>query len=115
MCHRYFSGVSQGKIAMKHAASPTEKGISLHRRSWRYLLIAGLFLSLLAVVLWLESLAPTRTFAALHAPSKNNFTSSPTQGPVGAVIAVTSSNVNYPDATRAQLGCTTTFFSTVNI
>lgn len=96
---------------MKHAASPTEKGISLHRHSWRYVLVAGLLLSLLAVVLSLGSSAPPRTFAALRISASNGFTSSPTEGPVGAVIAVSGSNLNYDDGTQVRLGYTTTFLS----
>jgi len=98
---------------MKRASGPARKGISLHTHSWRYVLAAGLVVSLLAAFFAFNAAPSAPVFASAHLPASPTLTSSPTQGPVGAVIAVTGSNVNqsYPNGTQVQLGYTTDFFT----
>ncbi|MEO7019213.1 MAG: hypothetical protein ABI234_03580 [Ktedonobacteraceae bacterium] len=100
---------------MKHAASSTEKGISLPRHVWSYALAAGLLIALLAVLFPWHFLAPTHVFASAQVPTKNTFSTSPSAGPVGAVIAVSISNVSFPDGTQIQLGETTVFSSSCTV
>lgn len=94
---------------MKHAASSTEKGFSLYRYSWRFLLTAGLAVALLAVAFLLSYMTPARTFATAQIARFNGFTVSPSQGPAGAIIMVTGTNLRYPDGTLVQLGYTLDF------
>jgi hypothetical protein len=65
---------------------------------------------------WLLALcfciSPTSLFAASRLPART-VTSSPSQGPVGAVVVVTGSGVNYPNGTQIDLGYSTDF-STCN-
>ncbi|HEU5378109.1 MAG TPA: hypothetical protein VFV38_22020 [Ktedonobacteraceae bacterium] len=94
---------------MKHAASSTKRGISFHRYSWRFLLAAGLVICFLTIVLLLGYAVPVRTFASTRTPQWNGFNSSPSQGPVGAVIAVTGANLRSTDGTKVQVGYTLNF------
>src|SRR5258708_18605193 len=102
-----------GATVTKRASGPERKGISLHTHFWHYVLAAGLVVSLLAAFFAFNAAPSAPVFASAHIPASPTFTSSPTQGPVGAVITVTGSNVNqsYPNCTQVQLLYTTDFFT----
>lgn len=74
--------------------------------TWRLLCIVGVFLPLLTVLCLFTS------SSAAFAMSRflvRTVTSSPVQGPVGAVIVVTGVGVNYPNGTQIDLGYSTNF------
>lgn len=97
---------------MKHATSSTEKGFSRHRRIWHCSLIAGLLLALLAVVFSWGTLTPLPVFASARVSTVTaNFSTSPSEGPVGTVVAVHISGLNFPDGTQVRLGETPVFSS----
>lgn len=93
---------------MKRISGPMGKGIVAHSRFWRWLLIAGLSLSLLVACFSLSARVSPPVFAASSLPLAH-FTSSPTQGPVGAVITVTGANLRSGDGTQIDLGYSTNF------
>lgn len=78
--------------------------------AWRSLYVVGVCLSLLAALCF--CISPSSVFAASRFPART-VTSSPSQGPVGAVVVVTGSGVNYPGGTQIDLGYSTDF-STCN-
>src|SRR5579885_1634829 len=83
-----------------------EKGIASRRYAWRLVCVVGVFLPLLAALFFF---APSpHAFAASHILARR-LTSSPSQGPVGAVIVVTGSGMSSPDGTQIDLGYSTDF------
>lgn len=94
---------------MKHPSGALGKGRALHKHIWRCVLLAGLSLPWLALVVVCTALSARPVFAAPFSFSQNMFTSSPKQGPVGAVIVVSGKNVFYPDGTQVALGYTLDF------
>lgn len=89
---------------MKQAAGLMEKDRVFFRCVWWGVLIAGLLVSVCAALFFWTPFAPTRSQAAARASSpKDSFISSPTSGPVGAVITVTGSNLtNFPGTMPPQ-------------
>jgi len=95
---------------MKRVSGPVmEKGITSRRCAWRFVCVVGVFLPLMAVLFFLAFSPPA--FAASHFPVARNVTSSPSQGPVGAVIVVSGSRMTSPDGTQIDLGYSTDFSS----
>ena len=93
---------------MKRVSGPVmDKGIASRRYAWRLVCVVGVFLPLLAALFFFASSLPV--FAASHFPVARNVTSSPSQGPVGAVIAVTGSRMTSPNGTQIDLGYSTDF------
>lgn len=91
---------------MKCASGPTGKVISLYSYAWRFVLAAGLCISTLAIFFSSSAVSPSVAFAAPRSFAARTFTVSPTQGPVGAVITVSSSRAFYPDGTQVAPGYT---------
>lgn len=73
---------------------------------WRSLCVLGVFLPLLTVLSL--SCSPSPVFA-LSPRFVRTVTSSPSQGPVGAVIVVTGAGMSYPNGTQIDLGYSTDF------
>lgn len=96
---------------MKRVSGPAmEKGIASRRYAWRVVCVVGVFLPLLAALFFLAS---PPAFAAPHLFVARNITSSPSQGPAGAVIVVTGSRLTSPDGTQIDLGYSTNFSNCV--
>lgn len=97
---------------MKRISGPMGEGMAARGRFWRWLLLAALSLLLLLACFSLSARGPSSVFAASSLPLARGITSSPTQGPVGAVITVTGSNLStsrYPSGTQIDLGYSTDF------
>lgn len=95
---------------MKRVVSPAKKGIFPRRSVWRLVLIGGMFCVILA------ALFAWRAPASISAASQRSLScfslsSSPTQGPVGAIVAVNCTHSNQPSGTQIQLGYTTDFIA----
>jgi hypothetical protein len=102
-------------MAMKHVSGPIGKGILFSRHLWRLFVATGMVMTMLVAFFSFTSASMPLAFANAHVFSaKHSFTSSPTQGPVGAVITVTGTDLTYPDGSQVTLGYTTNF-STCNI
>lgn len=92
---------------MKRVSGPVmEKGSASRRYAWRLVCVVGVFLPLLAALFFFAPLPPA--FAAPRLLARS-VTSSPSQGPVGAVIVVTGSRMNSPNGTQIDLGYSTDF------
>jgi len=83
-----------------------EKGIASRRYAWRLAWVVGVFLPLLAALFFF---APSPHASAASPILVRHLTSSPSQGPVGAVIVVTGSGMSSPDGTQIDLGYSTDF------
>ncbi len=95
---------------MKHASDPRRKGIFSRRHSGLCIFATGLLMSVLAVFFLPGAVSTSFAFAAPHFFARaETYNSSPSQGPVGAVIAVTGSGVNFPDGTQINFGYMPTF------
>ncbi|HEX7735277.1 MAG TPA: hypothetical protein VF458_10440 [Ktedonobacteraceae bacterium] len=88
---------------MECLSGPRRTRNFLHSHFWRCVLLAGLFVPLLAII---ALASPDQAFALQLTPSKNAFTVSPTRGPVGAVITVSGNGLFFSDGTRIDLGYT---------
>ncbi len=94
---------------MKRVSGPLmEKRIASRRFLWRlvWVCVVGVFVPLLAALFFFAPSPPA--FAVSLLPARN-VTSSPSRGPVGAVIVVTGSRMNSPDGTQIDLGYSTDF------
>lgn len=100
---------------MKHASDPTGKGISFYSQVWRLSLVAGLCVCALVVGFSAGSVFSPSAYAASVSPSARTFSVSPTQGPVGAVIVVRSSEAFVSDGTKINLGYVSADGSTCNV
>jgi hypothetical protein len=96
--------------AMKRVASPAKKRIFPRRSVWRLVLIGGMFCVILAALFAWRAPASTSA-ASQRSLSCFSLSSSPTQGPVGAIVAVNCTHSNQPSGTRIQLGYTTDFIA----
>jgi hypothetical protein len=89
-----------------------EKKVFLCRCLWRFSLARGLLPFLLiaafSLIVFPHAWAASQVFSA-----RNNYATSPTQGPVGTVITVTGTNLTYPDGTQIDVGYTTNFSSCI--
>jgi hypothetical protein len=83
-----------------------EKGVASRRYAWRLVWVVGVFLPLLAALFFF---APSPHASAASHNLARRLTSSPSQGPVGAVIVVTGSGMPSPDGTQIDLGYSTDF------
>lgn len=98
---------------MKRALNLTEDGTAARKYFWRWPFLAVLFLPLLAACFSFSLLASAPAFATSDLPHAR-YTTNPTQGPVGAVITVTGTNMSttrFPDGTQIDLGYYNTDFS----
>lgn len=97
---------------MKRASGSLRKAISFRKHTWRSLFAAGLFMLTLAAVFSPGSAPTSFALAAPHLATGyvgGTYTSSPSQGPVGAVIVVNGSGVNLPDGTQVDFGYVSDF------
>jgi len=83
-----------------------DKGIASRRYAWRLVWVVGVFWPLLAALFFF---APSPHASAASHNLARRLTSSPSQGPVGAVIVVTGSGMSSPDGTQIDLGYSTDF------
>lgn len=100
---------------MKHASDPTGKGISFYGYLWRFALVAGLCMCALVVGFSAGSVSSPSALAASVLSSQRTFTVSPTQGPVGAVIVVSSSGTFLSNGTQIDLGYVSADGSTCHV
>ncbi|HLI68341.1 MAG TPA: hypothetical protein VKV19_01165 [Ktedonobacteraceae bacterium] len=92
---------------MKRASGSLRKAISFRKYTWRSLFTIGLVLLTLTAVFSPDSAPTAFALAASHLATGyvgGTFSSSPSQGPVGAVIVVNGSGVNLPDGTQVDFG-----------
>lgn len=94
---------------MKRFVGPQEKSTQRHSHFWRCVLLSGLFALLLTLIFAANFAIASPAFATVFAASRSTFTTSPTRGPVGAVIVVTGKGVGLPDGTEVDLGYTADF------
>ena len=100
---------------MKHASDPTGKGISFYGYLWRFSFVAGLCVCALVVGFSAGSVSSPSAFDASVLSSQRTFSVSPTQGPVGAVIVVSSGGTFLSDGTQISLGYVSADGSTCHV
>lgn len=94
---------------MKRVSGPPRgQGAASRGYTWRLLWAVGVFLPLLMVCC--VFFPPSSAFATSRFLART-VTSSPAQGPVGAVVVVTGAGVGYADGTQIDLGYSTDFSS----
>jgi len=91
---------------MKCVSGPALGEWAVRGYIWRLLCVVGVFLPCLTVLSL--SCSPSVVFA-LSPLFARTVTSSPSQGPVGAVIVVTGAGMIYPNGTQIDLGYSTDF------
>ena len=94
---------------IKRLLAPARKEVARPRQTWRGALAIGLCLSLLAFFGVCASLSSPVALASTHLSPRRSLASSPSQGPVGAIITATGSGLPYPNGTSVKLGYTTDF------
>lgn len=85
-----------------------------HRRSWHCVFLTGLITYILLIFFSFTTLPPVFASAISRSSAARSVSINPTQGPAGAVIVVSGSDINQPDGTQIQFGYITNGITCTN-